>query len=106
MELQKKYPEIKKLGGEVIGISSDPPSTVRGTTKGWRLTFPLLPDPEMKIIRAYGVYNPSTRLAHPTTLILDREGTIRWVFSGKNYIERPDVEVVLGELRKLGPGSI
>jgi peroxiredoxin Q/BCP len=103
--LQKRYPEIKKLGGEVVGISSDPPSTVRGTTKGWRLTFSLLPDPEMKIIRAYSVYNSRTRLAHPTTLILDREGRVRWVYSGKNYIDRPDAESVLKELRKLASGT-
>ncbi len=89
----------------MVGISADPPSTVRGTTKGWRLTFRLLPDPAKKIIRAYGVYNPNTRLAHPTTLILDREGVVRWVFSGETYIDRPDADVVLKELRKIGPGK-
>jgi peroxiredoxin len=89
----------------VIGISSDPPSTVRGTTKGWRLTFPLLPDPEKKIIRAYGVYNANTRLAQPATIILDRQGKVWWVYIGKGYIKRPDAETVLDALRKLGPGT-
>ena len=101
MGLEGVYKRVKKLGGEIVGISSDPPPTVRGTTKGWRLSFPLLPDPAYRVIRLYGVYNPRNRLAHPVTVILDKRGTVRWVFRGKSYVERPDAAVVLREFRKI-----
>jgi peroxiredoxin len=105
VKLEGIYPKVRKLGGEIIGISSDPPSTVRGTAKGWRLSFPLLPDPGMKIIRRYGVYNPETRLARPTTAIVDRAGKVRWIYRGRTYVDRPPAELVLKEFRKISPGT-
>ncbi len=89
----------------MIGISSDPSPTVRGTRKGWRLTFPLVSDSGKKVIHLYGVYNPSTRLPHPTVFILDRERKIRWIYRGKNYTDRPDARLVLKEFRKVASGA-
>lgn len=94
------------LGGELVAISSDPASTARGTLKGWRLKFPLIPDSRKKIIHLYGVYNPRTRLAHPTTFIVDRQGKIRWVYRGKNFTDRPAAKLVLEEFRKLATGKL
>ncbi len=106
MQLEKRYQEIKSLGGEVIAISSDPPPTVRGTVKGWKLSFPLLPDPQKKIIRLYGTYNSNNGLAHPLTMILDKDGKVRWVFRAESYLKRPPAKDVLRELQKAaGPVS-
>ncbi len=69
------------------------------------MSFPLLPDPAYRIIRLYGVYNPRNRLAHPVTVILDGKGTVRWVFRGKSYMERPDAGLVLKEFRRIAEGA-
>ena len=57
-------------------------------TKG--LTLPLLSDPEMKIISAYGVAMDGEDIAVPATFIIDQERRIRWKYVGENMTDRPD----------------
>ncbi len=69
--------------------------------------YTLLSDAEAKIIPAFGIANeqfaPGTAwygVAHPLTMVIDPKGVIRHRFSGPDYTDRIDVDVVLGILRK------
>jgi len=57
------------------------------------------------VIDRYGLLNqndPRARpIPHPTTLVIDREGVVRWKFIEVNYKIRPTNEQVLGALAEV-----
>jgi peroxiredoxin len=57
------------------------------------------------VTRAYGLYHPIGRdafnIAHPATLVIDRTGTVRYIYRGKNQLDRAPVEPVLDAIKKL-----
>ena len=76
---------------------------------GRELDFVLLSDPEHAVIDRYGLLNqqdPRDRpIPHPTTLVIDREGVVRWKFIEINYKIRPtnaQVAAALAEVQEEG----
>ena len=68
------------------------------------ITFSLLNDTDHLVIDRYGFKNPNgsrANIPHPTTLVIDREGVIRWRFTEVNYRIRPTTEQVMAELEKI-----
>ena len=73
-------------------------------------TFPLLSDPEAKIIRRYDVLHPGAGpkgadIARPAEFLLDSNGIIRWVNLTGNIAVRARPEQVLDALNQLSPGG-
>lgn len=78
-------------------------------TDGRTLDFTLLSDPDHAVIDRYGLLNqqdPRARpIPHPTTLVIDREGVVRWKFLEINYKVRPsntDIIRALAEVQDEG----
>jgi peroxiredoxin len=72
------------------------------STDGIKFDYPLLSDPGHRVIDRYGLYNPAGRgWPHPTVLVIDRKGAVRWKFIEVNYRIRPTNEMILAALRKL-----
>ena len=70
--------------------------------------FPLLADPQSKIIRAFGLidtnYGPRSYafgVAQPITFVIDAGGWVRHRFSEVHYTYRPDPEEILKQLRNI-----
>lgn len=90
----------------MLGISKyDMEETARWLeTQSW--TFPLLCDGE-SVIDTYGLTNPDVSresmqgIPHPATIIIDKEGTVRFVNVWVNYKERTSPDTILAELEKL-----
>ena len=67
--------------------------------------FPLLADPEFKVINRYGIYNPEgfqgRKVPHPAVYVIDRSGIIRWKFldtNARNRAENADILKALADL--------
>ena len=79
-------PRVKRQGGAVLGISADPVPSHQKFKKKFSLNFPLLSDPEKKVIQAYGVwkqkslYGRSFMGIERTTFLIDEEGRIARIF--------------------------
>lgn len=71
------------------------------------LDFPLLSDPDHAVIARYGILNqqdPEDRpIPHPTTLIVDRDGVVRWKFIETDYRIRPSNQDILSALDSVAP---
>jgi peroxiredoxin Q/BCP len=65
------WDEIRALGVTVLGVSADDSASHRRFAAKHRLPFPLLSDPERKVMRAYGAYGEKTMYGRKVT------GTIR-----------------------------
>ena len=91
--------ELKRLGVQVIGVSTDSVNSHEGFQKKYNLNFPLLSDKEKKIIKDYGVeseYGSARRI----TFLIDKSGLIRHVWLKVNTSEH--AEEVLNKVRELG----
>ena len=78
--------QIKRKGAVVLGVSADSVSSHERFKEKYRLNFPLLSDPEKKIVQAYGVWKEKSLYGKKymglerTTFVIDEEGRIAKVF--------------------------
>ena len=70
------------------------------------ISFPFLLDEDRAVTKAYGLHHlfghDAVNIAHPATLVVDREGTVRWIYRGENQHDRAPMEDVLKAVGKLG----
>ncbi len=90
----------------LLGISKyDATETARWLQQhGW--TFPILCD-GADVIERYGLTNPQVSrpehqgIPHPATIIVDREGTVRFVNVWEDYRKRTPPETIVEKLKNL-----
>ncbi|HVK97600.1 MAG TPA: thioredoxin-dependent thiol peroxidase [Flavisolibacter sp.] len=84
--LRDNYALLKKNGYKIIGVSPDDIQSHQNFREKYSLPFPLLADPEHKIIEKYGVwgeknlYGKKFMGVHRTTFIIDEDGKIEKIF--------------------------
>ena len=78
------YDEFKKMGVEVLTISTDSPyahkvwfETELSKMSPMGIPFPMLSDPNGNIGRMYGVYNEQHGMDGRATFVIDHNGTIQ-----------------------------
>ena len=63
------------------------------------LGFPVLVDEELEAAKSYGILNEDNpTVPHPTVVVVDEGGTVRFVHLDENYRRRPAPEVILDAL--------
>ena len=100
-ELAENYNEFKKLGAEVLSVSTD---TVF-VHKAWhdnspairKVKFPMAADPTGKLCREFGTYIENEGLSLRGTFIVDPDGVLKTLEMHDNSIGRSATEL----LRKL-----
>ena len=71
-----------------------------GQSKG--ITFPLLSDAGLAVTRRYGVLNDTRgNLAYPTTLVVDKQGIVRYVRVDVDFTKRPPATELLDLVKSL-----
>jgi peroxiredoxin len=98
--------EAERAGVEIVAISPDPNERSQQVADGLRLDYRFLADPELAVTRRYGLVHAGAGpggqdLPRPATVVLDRDGVVRWFSVTRNYQVRPDPEDVLGIVRSL-----
>lgn len=92
---------------EILAVSVDPHDKARIMLDKIRKEqgdeFPLLSDPDHRVIDRYGLLNTEARrpIPHPATLIIDRKGIVRWKFIEVDYKIRPSNDDLLREIGKI-----
>lgn len=76
---------------------------------GVEIDYTLLSDPDHAVIDRYGLYNedspPNRTLPHPTVMVIDRDGVVRWRFTEVDYRVRPENEMILDALAEVQEGA-
>jgi peroxiredoxin len=117
--LRAELSEFKEQGTQVIGVSVDEPDLMAefgrnvekqywyGTRKETKKSpegpvsdspFLLLSDPSREGIQKLGIAENHPRfglVARPTTILLDKEGQVLWLYLGKTPDDRPEPGTVL-----------
>jgi len=97
---------IKRLGGQVVGISGDSSASHQKFIDKHALNFPLLADVGNEVGKRYGVYKKKSLYGREfmgyerTTMVIDKAGVIRKVFP-KVKVNGHTAEVVAA-LKELG----
>ncbi len=83
--LRDNYKELLKKGFVVLGVSPDTEKSHKKFAEKYTLPFPLIADPEKKILTAYGAYGEKVMYGKKvtgvirTTFIIDEKGKIEKV---------------------------
>jgi len=88
----------------LLAISADPPERGRRLAGRLGAAARVLSDPALGVARRYGVLHPRggplrQDVARPATLVIDRDGIVRWISLSANYQVRPDPTAVVEALR-------
>lgn len=107
-QLEPHTAEIDALGASLLYVAAEKRS---GIFKPERflsanpVSFPFLLDEDRQVTRAYGVYHrigtDAFNIAHPATFVVDRGGTVRFLFVGNDQHDRADIRRVLEAVRTL-----
>ncbi len=97
-EAADHYEEIKKVGGEVLSISTD---TVF-VHKAWhdhspaiaKIKFPMIADPTGKICKEFGTYIDNEGISLRGSFIIDPDGTLKSYEINDNSIGRSIKELI------------
>ena len=106
--MQQDYAAIQAAGAELLAISTDNAAEAKNAIekvkrqRNVEIEFPLLGDPELKIIDAYNAKDPlNPRIARPMTYIIDESGVIRWKFLDVRVGNRLKGDRIVVELKGL-----
>lgn len=97
-DAEKHYEEIKKLGAEVMSVSTD----TAFAHKAWhdsspaisKITYPMLADPAGKVCRMFGTYIEDEGVSLRGTFIINPEGVLKTTEIHDNNIGRSAKEMM------------
>lgn len=123
MELQEKLPSIRKQGLGLAAISYDSPAILKHFADRKKISYPLLSDPQSKVIRNYGILSegvPANTPAAvedrfkpggqwfgvpiPGTFIIRPDGVVVSKYFEDDYRERYTASDIL--VRQYGEGGV
>jgi peroxiredoxin len=88
-------PQFDKQGIGLAAISADPQEDSAEFIEEKGIAVPLLSDPTLEAISAYGVAMEGRDIAVPATFIVSRDKRILWKYVGENMADRPSEQEVL-----------
>lgn len=111
--------ELSAYGVDVVALSKDPPETVARQKVRDGIDFTLLSDPQLKVIRDFGLLHHGAlefgisgtifgvplaiptgfkTMAIPTTLLVNENGVVRWIDQADDYRLRGDARRITNAL--------
>jgi len=97
-QLRRDSEEYEKRGVKLLGVAVQKQARLKAYLDSHPMPFPILADEKRDVARIYGVYvafnYESFRIARPATFLIDAEGTIRFLYVGRNQFDRPRPDVV------------
>lgn len=97
--LNDDYARFRSLGADVLAITC---SSVRENSafhKRKTLSYHLLSDSDCVVIKRYGLYNEYDKLTGPAVYVLNKAGTVAFMYAGKNPSDIVDDEEIIRALQ-------
>ena len=93
---------IRERGAELWVVSPDEAEKLRKFQHEEGLDFPVLVDTGNQVSASFGLINEANPVVpHPTTVIIDKQGVIRYLRVDTDYKVRPSVGEILEALDQL-----
>lgn len=91
----ERNPQFSEKGAVILGVSKDSVASHKKFEQNYNLSFTLLSDPELNVIKAYGVwqekknYGKVTMGVVRTTYLIDENGIVVKAMGGVKAAENP-----------------
>ncbi len=95
MQLAGQADALARRGVQIVAISVDSKERSASLAERLGVPFPLLSDPTLTAIEAYGVAMAGSELAVPATFVVDRDRRILRRYVGETQFDRPSVDFLL-----------
>jgi peroxiredoxin len=99
--------EIAQAGAELAYIAAEKRDGVFKPARFLEkspVSFPFLLDEDRVVTKNYGLYHligmDALNIAHPATLVIDQDRTIRYIYRGDNQHDRAPLADVLAAVQK------
>lgn len=92
--LRDNYAAVEEHGAIIVGVSSDGVEAHLSFRDHYRLPFPLIADPERRIIDLYDARRIVKWLTARVTYVIDRDGIIRAAFRHELLIGRHTTKIL------------
>ena len=105
-EFAQHKSDFDQLNTRILGISVDDQTGARTAfDKAAMGQFPILSDPNLQAIRAYGLMHQSGRMdgadiSIRATLLVDENGNLKWRRASTNTLDTETAEDVLNHIRQ------
>ena len=98
--------DAEKAGVAIVAVSPDPNERSQELAERLRLGYRFVADRDLALTRRYGLVHArggqhGEDVPTPSTVVLDRDGVVRWLWISDNFQVRPDPQAVLGAVRAL-----
>ncbi len=92
--IEKVYQDYKSRGLEILAVSIDagPKGAIESFMRELKLTFPVVLDPEMEVMRRYKFF------ALPSSVLIDKQGIVRFKEQGYRNWTDPESRKWLEEI--------
>jgi len=104
--------ELERAGAKVVFIAAEKREGMFKPVKFLEkhpVAFPFLLDEDRTVTKAYGLYHrfgkDAINIAHPATLIIDSNGTVRYIYRGDSQTDRAPIEQVMEAVKKVKTSS-
>jgi len=107
-QFESQKDEIEAVRAPLVYIAAEKRSGV------WRpdrylekhpVWFPFLLDEDRAVTKAYGLHHAlgtdAVNIAHPATLVIDRQGMVRYIYRGDGQLDRVPLNEVLNAVKAL-----
>jgi len=100
VELGTQQDAVRKLGYGIAALSYDKPEALAHFAKRKNIGYPLLSDPESKVIQGWGILNEKANgfakgIPHPGLFIVNANGIVEAKYFEDDYTERMTVAAIL-----------
>jgi peroxiredoxin len=93
--LKDDYLRFRHYGGDVVAVSCGDAGFNDCLRDELRLPFRLLSDPDCVVIRKLGIYNAYDKLAGPVIYLLNKAGTVLFLYMGREPSDIAEDEEIL-----------
>jgi peroxiredoxin len=107
-QLEPMKTELERTGTQLVFIAAEKREGMFKPKKFLEkhpVSFPFLLDEDRTVTKAYGLYHwlatDAINIAHPATLVVDGEGTVRFIYKGDSQTDRAPMEQLMELVGKL-----
>jgi len=107
-QFESLHNEIAQAGAHVAFVAAEKRDGMFKPTEYLAkspISFPFLLDEDRYVTKAYGLYHrlgkDAFNIAHPATLIIDKNAIVRFIYRGKDQNDRIPLAAVIELLKKL-----
>ncbi len=98
--------ELEASGAEILAISPDPNERSQQLADRLKVGYRFLADTDLAVTRRLGLIHhgggaDGKDVPRPATIVIDRDGVVRWTFFADNVQVRPDPREVLRAVRAM-----